>query len=234
MDIARIDYWASSGSSLLHRASVMSKLLMVLFVVSSAVLSRSVLPLFVGYVLMLFISAVSGLPVVRMAGLSLYAAIFSVLYGLSIRGADPSVYGLVILKAVTPALSVLILISSTPYPRLFSFIGGALPELISSGLFMTYRSFFALLDLMHQFTVALRLRAGISRASRLRTIATIPSAIALLILRAVERSSRMYAVMTVRGYNGRMAEQERVRFTRHDWLPVGTGAAVLFLVIMVQ
>ncbi len=231
IDVARIDFWAASGSSLFHRASVLSKLILVVLVVTASVLSRSFHALAAGYALLMAVSAAAGLPFFRMAALSLYAAVFAGLYGLSLRGAGLPEYGLLIFKAVTPAFSVLILISTTTYPRLFSFIGNLLPGLLSSGLFMTYRTLFILLDLMHHLTIALRLRAGLSRAGELRTISALPRALAMLLVKTVESSSRMYAVMTVRSYSGSMAEAERLRLTRHDWLPVGAGLAVLGLVI---
>ena len=54
----------------------------------------------------------------------------------------------------------------------------------------------------------------------------------MLLVAAVERSERLYAVMAVRGYSGSMAEKERARLTRHDWLPLGTGAVFLMFVIL--
>jgi energy-coupling factor transporter transmembrane protein EcfT len=97
---------------------------------------------------------------------------------------------------------------------------------------MTYRSFFILLDMMNNFIVALRFRAGLARGRIVKTIANIPRVIAMLLVAAVERSSRLYAVMAVRGYSGSMAEKERARLTRHDWLPLAAGGAVLMFVIL--
>jgi cobalt/nickel transport system permease protein len=232
IDVSRIDYWAATGTGVFHRASVPAKLVFVACVVSAAVLSRKVPGIAAGYVLLLAVAAAARLPVLRVTVLSLYAAVFAALYGLSLRGVGLSVYGLVMLKAITPALAVLMLIVSTPYPRLFSFASLVLPELLAAGLFMTYRTFFILLDMMNNFIVALRLRAGLSHGRIAKTIANIPRGIAMLLVIAVERSSRLYAVMYVRGYRGSMAEQERARLSRHDWLPVGTGIAILALVII--
>jgi cobalt/nickel transport system permease protein len=232
IDVARIDYWAASGSGAFHRASVLAKLIFVALVVAAAVLSRSVLALTAGYALLLVVAAAARLPLLRIAMLSLYAAIFAALYGISLRGVGLAVYGLVILKAVTPALAVLMLIVSTPYPRLFSLTSAVLPELPAAGLFMTYRTFFILLDMMNNFMVALRLRAGLARGSIVKTVANIPRGIAMLLVSAVERSERLYAVMAVRGYNGSMAEKEDARLTQYDWLPLGTGVMVLVFVIV--
>lgn len=233
IDVARIDYWAASGTSAFHRASVLSKLIFVGSVVAAAVISRNASALAAGYALLLLVAAAARLPL-RIAALSLYAAVFAALYGISLRGAGLAMYGLVILKAVTPALAVLMLIASTPYPRLFSLISVVLPELPAAGLFMTYRTFFILLNMMNDFIVALRLRGGLARGHIMKTITNMPRGIAMLLVAAVERSSRLYAVMAVRGYSGSMAEKERAQLTKHDWLPLVTGVAVLILVISLR
>ncbi len=234
IDVARIDYWAASGDGALHRSSVLGKLVFVALVVSAAVLSRSVAALAAGYVLLIVVAAAARLPLMRIVALSLYAALFAALYGISLRDAGPAVYGLVVFKAVTPALAVLMLIVSTPYPRLFSLVSAVLPELPAAGLFMTYRTFFILLDMMNNVLVSLRLRAGLTRGRIAKTIANIPSGIAMMIVAAVERSSRLYAVMAVRGYSGSMAEKEEARLTSRDWLPLGTGALVLLLAAVLR
>lgn len=232
IDVARIDYWAASGTGRFHRASVPAKLMFVALVVAAAVVSRSVSALASGYGLLLIVASVARLPVLRIALLSFYAAIFAALYGISLRSAAPAVYGLVILKAVTPAMAVLMLIVSTPYPRLFSLLSSVLPELLSAGLFMTYRTFFIFLDMMDNVTVALRLRAGMGRGRIVKTVSNIPRGIAMLLVAAVERSSRLYAVMAVRGYSGSMAAKERAALSFHDWLPLATGIAILIFGIM--
>jgi energy-coupling factor transporter transmembrane protein EcfT len=54
----------------------------------------------------------------------------------------------------------------------------------------------------------------------------------MLLVRAVERASRLYAVMAVRGYSGSMAQKGMDRLRREDWLPLGTGSVVLLLAII--
>ena len=57
IDFARIDHWAASGSGLLHRASTVSKVVLLLLVVSAAVISRNPYPLVTGYGLLLAVAA---------------------------------------------------------------------------------------------------------------------------------------------------------------------------------
>ena len=100
---------------------------------------------------------------------------------------------------------MLTLIVSTPYPRVFALLSSVLPEVLAAGLFMTYRTFFILLDMMHNFGAAIRLRGGFFAGEPVQERFEYIKGIGMLLVRAVERSSRLYAVMTVRGYNGSMA-----------------------------
>lgn len=231
IDVARIDFWAANGSGPLHRASVVSKLLFFFCVVAAAVTARSPWPLTAGYGILIVTAAGSGLPWLRIVLLSHYAALFAALYAVSLRG-GVGVFAVVILKAVTPACAVLMLIVSTPYPRIFAVLSAFLPEILAAGLFMTYRTFFTLLDMMDNFWAAIRLRGGFSPGSLLKNGSNIAKGIAMLLVRAVERSSRLYAVMTVRGYRGKMAEPEIGGLRRADWLPLAAGAAVLGISVM--
>jgi len=231
IDVARVDYWAANGSGPFHRASVLSKLLFLVFVVAAAVAGRDPYPLAVGTGMLVVLAALAGLPWAAIGALSLYAAVFALLYAVSLRG-DGWTYAVLLLKAITPAYAVGMVITSTPYPRIFSFLSAFLPEILAAGLFMTYRTLFLLLDMMDNFGTAIRLRGGFSPGNIVKNSANIAKGIGALLVRAVERSSRLYAVMVVRGYNGKMAETTVGPIGWNDWLPVGTGLAVLTTVIL--
>ncbi len=230
IDVARIDHWAANGSGPLHRASVPAKILFILLVVASAVLARRPEPLGVAYALLVLSALFAGLPWLAIGLLSLYAAVFAILYALSLRG-GLAAHAVLLLKAVTPAYAVGMVITTTPYPNIFSFLNTFLPEVLAAGLFMTYRSFFILLDMMHNFGTSIRLRGGFSPGSLMKNGANIARGIATLLVRAVERSTRLYAVMAVRGYNGKMAEASFGKPGLLDGLPLGLGFAVLTLVV---
>lgn len=231
IDVAKVDYWAASGTGPFQRASIIAKLAFLLLVLAAALAAKNPYSLALGYLILLVIAAAARLPWLRMMGLSLYAAVFTVLYIVSLRGGMLA-HAVLIVKAVTPALAVLMLIVSTPYPRIFSLLSAVLPEILAAGLFMTYRTLFILLDMMDNFVAAIRLRGGFSPGSLYKNSANISKGIGMLLVRAVERSSRLYAVMVVRGYSGSMAEQGPVKLHREDWLPLGTGTTVLLLVIL--
>ncbi len=230
LDVALIDHWAASGTGPLHRASTLSKVFFLLLVVAGAVAARSPYPLMAGYGLMVVIAAGARLPWLRMISLSLYALLFAVLYGISLRG-DLFVYQLLVFKAITPSLAMLTIMVSTPSHKIFSLISPVLPEVLAAGLFMTYRTLFILIEMMSNFTAAIRLRGGFSPGSLAKNSSNIAKGIGMLLVRAVERASRLYAVMSVRGYNGSMAQQSSERYRREDWIPVGAGLLVLGMAV---
>jgi len=230
IDVARIDHWAASGTGIFHRASTMAKVIFLLLVVSASVIARNPSPLMAGYGLLFAVAVIAGLPWLRVTLLSWYAALFALLYSVSLRG-GAWIAALFIAKAITPSFAMLMLIVSTPYPRIFSLLSAVLPEILAAGLFMTYRTLFILLDMMDNFAAAIRLRGGFSPGSLYKNSVNISKGIGMLFVRAIERATRLYAVMVVRGYHGSMAEKGIIRWHKDDWLPLGMGLLVLLLVI---
>jgi len=172
IDVARIDHWAASGTGMLHRASPVAKVVFLLLVVSAAVVSKNPYALTAGYLVLIAVAVAAGLPWSRVMVLSWYAAVFALLYSFSIRG-GVWIRALFVMKAITPSCAMLMLIVSTPYPKIFALLSAALPEMITAGLFMTYRTLFILLDMMDNFGAAIRLRGGFSPGSLYKNSANI-------------------------------------------------------------
>jgi len=226
IDVARIDYWAAHGAGPFHRASVPSKLLFLLAVIAASVTANEPLPLAAVYGTLLVAAAACALPWTAILLLSLSAAVFAVLYALSLRG-GAGMFALLLLKAITPAYAAGMVVTSTPYPRFFSFLGSFLPEVLTAGLFMTYRTLFILIDLMDDFATAIRLRGGFTPGNIRKNGSNFARGIGAMLVQAVDRASRLYAVMAVRGYSGSMAEASIGKMGMHDWLPIAVGASAL-------
>ena len=79
---------------------------------------------------------------------------------------------------------------------------------------------------------AIRLRGGFSPGNIIKNGASIAKGIGALLVQAIERSQRLFAVMSVRGYSGSMAGPAAVGLVRHDWLPLGAGSCVLALILV--
>jgi energy-coupling factor transporter transmembrane protein EcfT len=75
---------------------------------------------------------------------------------------------------------------------------------------------------------ALRIRGGLSPRRYIKNISNFASGIGLLLIRGFDLSERFYGVMQVRGYSGKIAEEERKRKLGHeDIFPIAVGLFIL-------
>lgn len=235
MDISAIDYWANSGTSRLHSASAVSKGAAALAFVASVVITNSPFLLAALYLLLLAGVFTSRLPATKLVAIALYPTIFALLFAVSQWHGDLTRPATILLKALTAAQAMVLLITTTPYPDIFAAVGRAMPRLLSDGLFLTYRSFFLLLKEMGRAMTALRLRGGLRKGDYLGNARNVARALGMLLVRAIDLSERLYAVLRVRGYRGRLEAGTRWRtLTRHDILPALAGGAALLLAIAAQ
>jgi cobalt/nickel transport system permease protein len=228
MNIAAIDYWANTGDSRLHRASTLGKGVAALAFVLSVILAASPYVLLSIYLLLVAGVFATRLPARRLMMIAAYPTIFALLFAVSRWNGDLTVPAVIILKALTAAQAMVLLISTTPYPDLFAALGRFLPRLLADGLFVTYRSFFLLLAEMSRLMTALRLRGGLRSGRHLSNARNLSSALGMLLIQALELSERLYAVLRVRGYRGRLMAGNRWRATSgHDLLPLAAGGVAL-------
>jgi len=226
VDIARIDYWAASGGSVMHKASVPSKVLATAAVIATVIIG-SFLPLLVALYLMVLISVrAAGLPVVKVMVISFLPGLFALLFALSKLGGGLITPVIILLKAFTAASAMILLLSTTPYNDILGFVGRVMPRVLRDGLFMTYRSFFILLKLMDNFIMALKLRGGFQRGRFLHNSRNIGSGVGMLFINAYDKSQRLYDVMSIRGYSGRLSGTHRYRAVSANDLPYLLVAAV--------
>jgi len=204
IDLAMVDYWASSGKSAWHQASAGAKLLLTAVIIGSAVFSYS-LPFLAGLYCGIWLLVLwARLPLGRVIVLSIYPALFSLLFIVSrLDGTwiTPLVY---LLRALTAGLVAIWLVGTTQYPDIFAPISRLVPRLVGDTLFLSYRAFFTLVDKLFHLAAALRLRGGFGRAGLNRQLRNLGAGLGTLVLFSVERSQRVYAVMAVRGHSGRV------------------------------
>jgi energy-coupling factor transporter transmembrane protein EcfT len=113
--------------------------------------------------------------------------------------------GVIVLKALSASLAMVILIVTTPYPDVFSSIAPVLPKIVTEGLFLTYRSLFVLLELTDNLVKGLRVRGGLTHGRYVKNVVNFSSGIGLLLVRGLDLSEKFYGVLKVRGYSGRLS-----------------------------
>ncbi len=231
MDISTIDYWAVHGRSPLHRASAPSKLLAAGLLIAAVVIAQDPFSLAATYLLVAAGIAFARLPLLRLLALAAYPAVFALLFAVS-QWTGSLMGSLVIIgKAMTAAATMVLLITTTPYPQLFALLRRFLPGIVADGLLLTYRSLFLMLALVDDLVTALRLRGGLSRRRYLHNSRSLAMGLGLLLVRAIGLSERLYDVLRLRGYAGRLAAGAVWRATRYDPLPLAPALLLLGAVL---
>ena len=230
MDIYLIDYWAQSGRSRWHQDSALAKMIGTALTIAAVVLSGDVFVLVAIYLLLAAVLAGTRLGTRRILLLAAYPGIFAVLFALSRWDGGWLTPATIIAKALTAALATVLLIVTTPYPDVFAAFQRVFPRLVGDALFLTYRAFFLTLESMGHLLTALRLCGGLVPGHYLSNARNIASSLGLLLVNSLDLSQRLYDVLAVRGYTGRLAGSDRWRHLwRGDWPPLGLGVLALAL-----
>lgn len=233
MDVAFLDSLALNGTGVLHRCSPAAKLAMALLFVGAVVATKHLPVLALIVTVDLALMYLSRLPFRKILPYTAYPAFFAMIFALSAGGISAWT-AQVLVKAVAAALSLLLLIGTTSFVDIFGLLRRFLPKLLVDGLFMTYRTFFILVRAMGNFVRSVRLRGGYSAGNITGNIRNLAQAMAVLFLNSWEMSERMYNVMALRGYSGRIGYERNRRLAwPRDLLPLGLGITMFILAVMI-
>lgn len=233
MDISFIDNLAYNKDSVMHRASALSKVLMVVLIITSVVISANIY-VFAFALAFLFIALlIADLPVFRVLVFAGYALAFSLIFAISSVGGGALSPIIIIFKAVTAAVALLLLITTTPYPQIFALLQKVFPTVLIDAMLVTYRSFFILIGQIARLFIAIRVRGGYSPVKIVKNLNTMGRIIGHGFIHAWELSENIQNAMLVRGYKGRLPASATLRpIGRYDLLPLLIGITVLTLAVI--
>lgn len=235
MDVSAIDYYANHGTSFLHGARSLSKIIFAGLVIASVVISSSFYLLLAVYVLLLTLVIWTRLPVLKIVTIAAYPAIFALIFAAASWNGNWLSAGVIVLKALCASLAMVILIVTTPYPGVFSSIEPVLPRIIREGLFLTYRSLFVLLELTDNLVKGLRVRGGLTHGRYIKNVVNFSSGIGLLLVRGLDISEKFYGVLNVRGYSGSISGGGRHEKTGvNDFAALLIGALIFAAALVIK
>lgn len=205
MDIGTVDLWATHYRSWLHSATLASKVVLVLAVLLTVILADHAVLLLATYALVLALLLTTPLPVLTIGATSLYTVLFVAVFAVSRWDGTWLTPLTVVAKAPTMALVVLLLVTTTPYPRIFAPLQRFLPSLVAESLMMAYRAVFVLLELTRRLVLTLRLRGGLGSGSPWQRVKNLSMGLGLVFVHSMDYVQRLYMVMRLRGYAGQLA-----------------------------
>ncbi|MCK4257556.1 MAG: hypothetical protein KAX49_01165 [Halanaerobiales bacterium] len=231
MNLSYIDLIANKGDSMLHQSSAASKFLLTLSLIVSIILADQPIQLIMLVMVLLIGYRLANISLIKFGHYAIYPASFSlpfVIFKLS----SVTTCSVVILKAVTAALSLLLLIFTTPYPQIFGLLYRFLPGVLVEGMFFTYRIFFILISQIQNLLTIQKLRGGRSPIRVLGNLKNLAGVLGVLFIHAFDLSERMYQIMIIRGYTGHLGSSQEVYFHWRDLLLIITGIIVIVLVVI--
>lgn len=224
--IELVDFWAIKLTSPVHRLAAGPKFVAAGLILLGIIASRDLVFLLGTFFLLNAAILLAGLPWARVLITGFYPAVLLVPLLMAQGLANPLGSLLMVGKAVDAALTMLALITTTPYPVLFSALRRVAPGLLVDLLFLAYRSFFILLAVARDVFTALRLRGGLSARHWGRRLASVGQGIGLVILRGFDLSEDFGQVLRLRGYRGRLAAAGTDwRFGPPELVTFGVGLA---------
>lgn len=206
--IYQIDYLANFHPNIFRRAAARYKLAFTAVLIGGAIISPSILWLAGTYFFVLFLIFILRLPALRLWLFSLYPLIFTAVFIFaSFSGLEGAL--ITVLKVLLISLTVIFLICTTSYPKIFHALGHFMPQILNSGLYLTYRAIFIFFDLMSNLFDALKLKGGWSRRRPFNLLKNLAGIFGFLFVRAMDLSQKMADVMRLRGFQGKIHYHEK-------------------------
>jgi energy-coupling factor transporter transmembrane protein EcfT len=242
MRIGDLDRWAAGGTSWLHRASPLAKWLILAGAIGLAILGATPWPLLAGYAVLAVAAATCRLPLGSLLLVSLLPVPLVGLYALSRWDGTLATPLTIVAKGMVTALAGLLVAATTPFPDLLAPATRVLPGPLGDSLVLSYRSIFILAERVEALWLTVRARGGFFRrpapgtlpwAARGTTLArrldVTTTGLALSVLRGIDLSTRLYDVMRLRGYQGRLAPTRPLALRWRDWRPLLLAAGLVGL-----
>ena len=202
IQLSYLDFSAVEGKSRLHQSSPTAKMIGMGLVLFGVVALRSIPGLLLIYAMLLALFFLSRVPL-KIFSLTLYPLTFAVFF-IFLSGFQVYFILLVFLKVLCGSTGIVLLLATTPYPRVFRVLGKFLPSLFVTALFLTYRSVFILLEVFEETEHAIYLRGGVRWRHPWRSLTNISNAFGHLILKGIDNSEKMYESMMLRGFKNKI------------------------------
>ncbi len=227
-----VEQW-SRRRSFLHRRDARAKLLVTLALLAALATAPASPVVAVPFAAV----AVAGIAAARLplASIVKKAAVvlpFSMLFAAVEWAAGQPLGGMALLaKSYVSALTVLLLVASTPQPLLLRGMESlGAPRLLVLMAQTLYRYLFVISEQAQHMRLAAACRQGSTpRRSTRRAFQAAAGALAILFARSYVRAEGIHRAMVARGFDGEFHPLQTPRFSRKDAVFAGAGAAVAVL-----
>ena len=135
-----------------------------------------------------------------------------------------------IIKAEDAALTMLLIVTTTPYTRIFSLFQ-RFSTTLTSVLFLTYRFFFLLIESVETKMKVLRVRGGYS-GNLLKKLKNVGMVVGQVFITSIDDVEKVYRILMLRGFKGKIYTLKEERFRKEDLLLIFISLLALGTVIL--
>lgn len=227
MDISYLDYLANTRTGMIRNSSVVTKLFLCICCMAVSLSAGKVFVVGGICAFLILLNLLCGIRMGKLLHFMIYPLFFSLAFVFIRLFQDPFGALLILLKALSAVLSMVLLLITTPFPDLFAFLGLFLPKVLVSSIFFTYRIFFILLQQLSDALKSMRLRGRFRISKILFYLKSLANLLGSLFVRAIDMSERMSVIYAIRGFRGKVYARNRwYYFSWCDAVVLALGIAV--------
>ena len=235
-DRTEIDAFAKT--SLFYSVDPRVKLLCTIALIVVIALLTSLEAVILAGTFVLFLIAISKVPITHLArqfAMALIFILFAALSMLFYRGWENAL--IIGLRISVCVLALLLMVTTTPFFKMIKAMRWMhIPKLMASLLMFTYRFIFLLLDEMDRMRLARQARGFTGGRSLLdkRALRTVSNTIGMTFVRANARATNIYDALLMRGYSGEIRDFENLRMRPRDVAFAACFTLVVALTITIE
>ena len=211
-EIYLIDVYANKKNSVIHKSSYISKTIFAFVFLFMIIFSKNYLQIIASIGLTLSLILVSKLPFFKILKWSLYGIVFGLMFALSQIFYSYPLAIFTLLKVFSCVLLMIWFITTTGFVDLFSLVPS---KTLRNMLILTYRFFFMIIDNFSRRLKLSKIR-GINHSKFLVKMKSLSNIIAHELIHVLEKAERVYKIMVLRGFNGKIGKRRKLKFTKND------------------
>jgi cobalt/nickel transport system permease protein len=224
-EIYLIDYYATSINSIIHKSSLLIKVAFTAFFLLVIITSTKSVQFILYIIIICLLILTARLPLLRILRWALYPVVFGLMFAVSQIFYSPTLAQITVLRVFSTVLLMLLFVNTTGFTTLFSLIPS---KTLRNTFLLSYRFFFMIIDSMSSRMNILKIR-GIGSAKLIRRLNAISSVIAHSLIHTIEKAERVYRIMLIRGYNGRIGMHKHFSFTPYDIIFIILSGGLVYI-----
>lgn len=211
-EIYLIDVYANKKNSIINNCSPISKIIFTFTFLLLLIFSKSYLEITLSILVIFSLIFLSKLPLNKLLKWSLYGIIFGLMFALSQMFYSWNLALFTIVKVFSCVLLMIWFTTSTGFIALFELIPS---KTIKNMLLLTYRFFFMIIDNFSRRLKIAKIR-GINQSRFLTKLKSFSNIIAHELIHTLEKAERVYKIMLIRGFDGKMSLNKKIDFSLND------------------